>query len=62
MNIKRGLFRLWVVLAAIFVMTVAAFNVEPVKKAFEDKEKFDQWKDVGIYLIPVQRCSGCGPY
>jgi hypothetical protein len=36
MNLRRGLFRLWIVGSALFVLAVALFNYSDIKEEFED--------------------------
>jgi hypothetical protein len=35
MNVKRGLFRLWLVGAVLFVLAVAAISFEDIKSQFQ---------------------------
>ena len=36
MNLRRGLFRLWIIGSALFVLAVAFFSYAEIKKQFND--------------------------
>jgi hypothetical protein len=45
MNLRRGLFRLWIVGAALFVLAVAFLNYSDIEEEFEDA--------ASVILLPV---------
>ena len=54
MNITRGLFRLWLIFSAVFVIAVGAISFSDIKKKF-DKASMD-FSQHGTLLLPVD-CS-----
>jgi len=54
MNLKRGFFRLWILLSAIFVIAVGIFSYENVKNSFDKQIALNR---VIALLMPIQ-CEG----
>ncbi|MGJ5075510.1 hypothetical protein [Bradyrhizobium oligotrophicum] len=55
MNFKRGFFRLWVLLSALFIVGVAVVSYRDVSEEFE-KASMD-FSSVGTLLVPID-CKG----
>lgn len=59
MDLKRGLFRLWLVLTGLFVIAVAAFSYERLKSDFEANAVLSLLKNDDILVpVPCSRASG----
>lgn len=52
MNLKRGLFRVWLVLTGLFILAVALFSYDRLKQDFEAHALLAMLKDDNI-LVPV---------
>jgi hypothetical protein len=55
MNLRRGLFRLWIVFAVLFVIAVAAVSFEPIKKEFSEA-RLKRETHPGSLMVPFD-CS-----
>lgn len=52
MNVKRGLFRIWLVLSALFVIAAAVVSFDGIKSGFEQAALMERLKDDDT-LMPV---------
>lgn len=52
MNVKRGLFRIWLVLSALFVIAAAVVSFDGIKSGFEQAALMDRLKGNDV-LMPV---------
>ncbi|CAN7680355.1 hypothetical protein LJR235_005369 [Pararhizobium sp. LjRoot235] len=53
MNIKRGLFRLWLVLSAVFVIVVLTFSFNNVKQEFDKGQLLSEIPENAEAMVPV---------
>jgi hypothetical protein len=53
MNWSRGLFRLWLVGALLWVAIVGIASWTQIRGAFSKAEEAKQWDAVGILMLPV---------
>src|SRR4051812_4539964 len=51
MNFRRGFFRLWLVVSALFILAVGFFAYEKVSGEFAKASQ--DWSSAGILLLPV---------
>ncbi|MFG1411440.1 hypothetical protein V5G24_10020 [Xanthobacter sp. VTT E-85241] len=56
MNIRRGLFRIWVLVSVLWAITIIAFMYSPVSREFARGAEAREWAKAGINLLPVP-CS-----
>lgn len=52
MNIRRGLFRLWLVLSVLWVLTVGAFSYQEISRDLSFSPRFPQ-ADGSIAIVPI---------
>ena len=55
MNLRRGLFRVWLVLSALFIIAVFAFSYDSLYQEF--KNKYFVWKPETFTLLLPTDCS-----
>jgi hypothetical protein len=56
MNLRRGLFRLWIVGSALFVLGVAFVGYSEIKKQF-DATALQRWVEANDALLVPQNCG-----
>jgi len=56
MNLRRGLFRLWLVGSALFVLAVAFFSYGEIKRQF-DATALTRWVEANDALLVPQLCG-----
>src|SRR4051794_16550204 len=60
MNIKRGLFRIWVIFSAVFIAIVLIYSFNSIKSEFETVFLIKEFDKSDTMLVPVERRKARG--
>jgi hypothetical protein len=60
MNMKRGLFRIWVILSVVFITIVLTYSFNSIKSEFETVSLIKEMDKSATMLVPVERRKARG--
>lgn len=53
MNFRRGFFRIWLILSAIYTLLICIIFFDDVRQEFKKQALLSKWNEISVLLLPV---------